>query len=532
MADAITVTMALAAGVISVLLGLALVHWVGGPRRAPRSAARARPDVEPIAILFRNHRLIDATGSARTLLDALPGGDDWHRLWTWLGQRFDRPQRLLDGASADGTATLGSGAGLSDLRLTLQDLGDGLLRIEVVDPQLEHAGITINSHSLAAMEEELGVLRESVDRAPVLIWREDAEGAVTWANAAYLAEVEAQLTDETRWPLPRLFTLPVDVDGTLRAQIDGDEQLRWFDCHLQPATSHRTIFAVPADNAVRAERSLREFVQTLTKTFADLPIGLAIFDRDRRLQLFNPALMDLTGLSIGFLTARPTLFALLDGLRELRMVPEPRDYASWRNSIATLEAEAASGRHVETWSLPGGQTYRVTGRPHPDGAIAFLFEDITSEIATTRRFRAELSLGAEILNGIEAAVAIFDADGRVLSANRAFDRTWGPKAAESLRGYLELWGQIAADSPGYQSLRAALASERGEASLQGAIAGPDRSILSWQVRPLSAGRRMVQFAPAVTVGVPSDTGLTGGARQAQEDAAPRPAPAAAKVGLG
>lgn len=507
MADAITVTMALAAGVLSVLVGLALMRWTPGPRPWGRGADRALPDAEPVAFLFRGRRLVDATGSGRTLIDALPGDGDWHRLWTWLGQRFDSPQRLLDAAAVEGTATLGGGAGLSDLRLTLQDLGHGLIRIEIVDPRLEHAGITINSHSLSAMEEELSVLRESVDRAPVLIWREDAEGAVTWANAAYLAEVEAQLEGEVRWPLPSLIALPQDADGTPRAQIGGDEQLRWFDCHLQPAEGHRTVFAVPADNAVRAERSLREFVQTLTKTFADLPTGLAIFDRDRRLQLFNPALMDLTGLSITFLTARPTLYAMLDGLRELRMVPEPKDFASWRTSIATLEAEAASGRHVETWSLPGGQTYRVTGRPHPDGAIAFLFEDITSEIALTRRFRAELSLGAEILNGIDAAVAIFDADGRVLSANRAFHDTWGPQATDSLRGYLDLWRRVALDSPGYRSLRSALVSDRAEAPLQGAIAGPDRSILSWRVRPLSAGRRMVQFGPAVAVGLPGEASV-------------------------
>ena len=520
MTDGITVGLALAAGVVSVLVGLALAQWTGMGRRAPRTPA-ARPDAEPVAFLFRDRRLIDATGPARALIEALPGEGDWARLWTWLAQRFDEPQRLLKLAAQDGTATLAAQGGLSGLRLDLQDLGSGLVRIEVVDPRLEHAGITVNAHSLAALEDELSILRDSVDHAPVLIWRENDAGAVVWANAAYLCAVEAQLTDETRWPLPRLITLPPEAEGTTRAQIEGDEQLRWFDCHLQPGEGHRTIFAVPADSAVRAERSLREFVQTLTKTFADLPTGLAIFDRDRRLQLFNPALMDLTGLSIGFLTARPTLHALLDGLRELRMVPEPKDYASWRNTIATLEAEAASGRHVETWSLPGGQTYRVTGRPHPDGAIAFLFEDITGEIAMTRRFKAELSLGAEILDGIDAAVAIFDSDGRVLSANRAFEAIWGARAAESLRGYLDLWRRIAADSPGYQSLRRALASDRGEAPLQGAIAGPDRSILSWRVRPLSAGRRMVQFAPPMTGTLTTDAAVLPAGREPSGSAATR-----------
>ena len=502
MTDWVTVAVAVAAGTGSALLALALMRVWPAPGVGRRRPAAQGP-VEPLAFLFCNRRLVDATGAGRSLLSALPGEDDWGRLGTWLAQRFDPLGDILAQAEAEGVATATGAAqrGSATLRLRVEHLGGGLVRIEVVDPDLEHAGITINAHSLAAMEDELAVLRESVDHAPVLIWREDGTGQVTWANAAYLQEAESQAPDEVRWPLPRLIALPADAEGTRRAQIELDDQIRWFDCHLQQADGHRTVFAVPADAAVRAERSLREFVQTLTKTFADLPTGLAIFDRERRLQLFNPALIDLTGLPVGFLTARPTLYALLDGLRERRMVPEPRDYASWRNAIATLESEAASGHHVETWSLPGGQTYRVTGRPHPDGAIAFLFEDITTSIAMTRRFKAELSLGAEILDGLEASVAIFDADGRLLNTNRNFDATWGEEGSQTLRGWLDAWRRIAADSPGYQALRRAIAGDRDDAALTGAIAGPDRAILSWRVQPLSGGRRMVIFHPSVVLGL-------------------------------
>ena len=526
MTDGYTVAAAILAGMVSVLLGLGLAHRLG--RLAPTGPATpVLPPAEQVALLFRDRRLIDATASARSLLDALPGDDDWARLWGWLAQRFDQPHLLLDLAAAEGVATLRAGPGLSDLRLDIEDAGHGILRVKLVDPGLEQAGIVVNAQALSAMEEELSVLRESVDQAPVLIWREDRDGRVTWANAAYLQQAEARHPDETTWPLPRLIDLPADAQGSPRAELRIGERVRWFDCHLQPAGQQRAVFAVPADDAVRAERSLRDFVQTLTKTFADLPIGLAIFDRDRRLQLFNPALIDLTRLDIGFLAARPTLFALLDGLRELRMAPEPRDYNGWRNSMASLEAGAASGRHVETWNLPGGQTYRVTGRPHPDGAIAFLFEDISSEIAMTRRFRAELSLGAEILDGIDAAVAIFDRDGRVLGANRAFEDIWGTDTAQSLRGYVELWRRTASDSPGFQNLRRALATDRGDAPLQGAVAGPDQGLLSWRVKPLSGGRRMVSFATAVPGGMPSAAGADPGVLRAETDA--RTAPPAEKT---
>lgn len=71
-----------------------------------------------------------------------------------------------------------------------------------------------------------------------------------------------------------------------------------------------------AEATLRAEATLQSFLQTLTRDFfAQLPIGLAVFDKDRRLQLFNPALADLTGLAVDFLSRRPTLLAVLDALQ-------------------------------------------------------------------------------------------------------------------------------------------------------------------------------------------------------------------------
>ena len=108
-----------------------------------------------------------------------------------------------------------------------------------------------------------------------------------------------------------------------------------------------------------------------------------MFDAKRGLSLFNPALTDLTALPVDFLSARPTLHAFIDRLREARRMPEPRDWRSWRERITALEAASTEGTYLETWNLPAGQTWRVSGRPHPDGAIALMFEDITAEISLT-----------------------------------------------------------------------------------------------------------------------------------------------------
>jgi hypothetical protein len=73
----------------------------------------------------------------------------------------------------------------------------------------------------------------------------------------------------------------------------------------------------------------------------------------------------LLGLSPEYLSARPTLLSFFDNLRDHQIMPEPKNYRSWRESMAELVNAASEGSYLETWSLPSGLTYRVSGRPHP-----------------------------------------------------------------------------------------------------------------------------------------------------------------------
>lgn len=492
----------IALGAATVAVALALALFRIAERKSTQGGARDRLEhhLEPIVFLFRNRRLVDATGPARTLLVGLPGDDDWKRLIAWLGMRIPQAEAALNDVGL-GSRLQMVGDGDRSVKLLAEDLGQGVLRITLADPTAENAGTLVDSLSLSAMEHEIEILRSTMDHSPMLAWRQDRDGQITWANSAYLQVAEATSPGQTVWPLPQVIDLsarPVQQAGAAlrtsrRVQVEIEGQSRWYDCHVHEVADQTVAIALPADAAVRAERSLREFVQTLTKTFADLPIGLAIFDRDRHLQLFNPALIDLTGLATGFLTARPTLYAFLDRLREARMVPEPKDYRTWRNQMSSLEAAASSGHHVEMWSLPGGQTYRVTGRPHPDGAVAFLFEDITSEISLTRKFRADLSLGAEILDSLEDAVAVFAANGELLIANRCYARLWGTELRSNVDTHIAAWLDGSGESPGLAALREALNKPLTEDPVRGAIAAPEGGLLAWSLRGLSGGRMVLCF---------------------------------------
>jgi PAS domain-containing protein len=189
--------------------------------------------------------------------------------------------------------------------------------------------------------------------------------------------------------------------------------------HLSPSGGHAR-FAEPIDALHWAETSLRDFVQTLSKTFSQLPIGLAVFDRNRMLHMFNPALAQLTGLPVEFLAARPRLSAVLDALRDLNRLPEPKNYQNWRRELIQMERAAATGAYEDVWNLSDGLSFRVTARPHPDGAIALMIEDITPEMQRSQRYHKDMALGNSVIDAIPDPVAVFNSAGELVMDNPAF----------------------------------------------------------------------------------------------------------------
>ena len=233
------------------------------------------------------------------------------------------------------------------------------------------------------------------------LWREEG-GVVIWSNPAY--DALARKGDPFAGP------------GDRHKAGDG-----WYQVKRSGAAAH----AIPVDALVRAEAGLQQMVQTMARTFAHLPIGLAVFDRDRHLQLFNPALADLSALAPEFLSRRPSLVAMLDAMRNRNMVPEPKDWKNWRRQIVQMERDAVRGQYEETWALPGGQTYRVTGRPHVDGGLALMIEDISTETIRSRRYRADLDLCQAIIDTMEEGIAVFSPTGQLVMSNAAYERLWG-----------------------------------------------------------------------------------------------------------
>lgn len=461
--------------------------------------------------LFDHEALVDSTPGARALLAASHAlGGPWLRLKAYLAPHFPDLEEKLARLPAEGVMTLISAPEKGSPLLVQMELRGGLTRIVLVDSeQQEGQGVTADPIAQRALHEELDQLRETIARAPALVWRENAAGEVIWANSSYLKQAAAALAPGQNlvWPLPRLFDKTASLQGVAGQRqclaLPG-QSAAWYDLVSSAEGSGRLLFALSADAAVQAETALRDFMQTLTKTFAHLPIGLAIFDQARQLQLFNPALLDLTGLPADFLSLRPSLVSVLDALRDRKMIPEPKDYRSWRQQIVDLEKAAASGLYEETWNLPDGQTYRVVGRPHPNGALALMLEDISTEMLRTRRYRADLELGQAVVDHLDEAITVFSADGTTVMSNAAYVQLWGHDPAVSLedstvRSLASHWRAHSAPSAVWADVEDFVATVGDRQCWSAEARLLDGRLVVCRFAPLAGGATMAVFRPVAAV---------------------------------
>jgi PAS domain-containing protein len=479
-----------------------------GERKSTATSITFDIEGNDIIFLFDGETLINATQSARNVLNATADiGSDWSKLLSALIHRFPSFQTEIDDLVERGNMDIESRDGSAVLRCEWRN---GLARLSLLDMETAQSHIEMDYHSLAAMEQELKTLRATSEHVPFLVWRELNDGTVSWANSAYFKLADAQLPPGKipSWPPISLFdtkqlfaTTPGDFKRlALPNDTNADHPYEVFP---MPTGDETLYTAIPADRTVRAEKALREFRQTLTKTFAHLTIGLAVFDRNRNLTLFNPALLNLTNLPVDFLSNRPALTTFLDRLRDMKMMPEPKNYKSWRQEISALEAAARVGTYEEIWSLHGGVTYRVSGRPHPDGAIAFLFEDISAEMSLTRRFRAEIETSQAVFDSLSEAIAVFANDGTLLMANNAYTSLWGSEGTKDVLGTgvldaTRIWHSKCAPTPIWADVRDFVSCMEKRSEWNNSVRLWDGRRLNCRFAPLSGGQTLAGFSPEST----------------------------------
>jgi PAS domain-containing protein len=518
-----TVWAALVSAVVTLGLAAGLLA-----RRPVEAGDGALPGEEPPAcdFLVNGSSLRPLTGAARALIEGLGGRSAPLQALVRISRRTARRSPTT---SRPSSSTARRSAGTASARTappTRSPAGPrgGAAILSIRPATAEIRALDAAERALAREQAEAAFLREALDRAPILAWTRGPDGQLAWTNAAYrdrfdrAGEVELAAGRHSCGFAHLLEEVPLTarIEGESRRRVrvaasaDGDP--RWFELSEIALPSGETLaYASEADDLVAAEASLRRFVETLTETFAHLPIGLAVFDKNRRLGLFNPALSDLVKIDAVWLAGRPSLRDFLERLRETRQMPEQKDFAAFRRMLTELEEGARDGTYEENWVLPSGKIFRVTGRPHPQGALAFLFEDISTSIQLERRYRSELELSQSTLDRMAEAVAVFDTSGMLVFVNSAFETLWGLDPMASLEGptvaeLTRLWQERCLPTTLWADLRGFATGADNRTSWTGAAATLDGRGLTVLVAPLPNGSTLVTFRDRVGFANPALAG--------------------------
>lgn len=340
-------------------------------------------------------------------------------------------------------------------------------------------------------------------------WRTDSQGALLWANRAFLDAVEAQDLDDAR--LRDLSLDPKARDDARAAAIQQiassdtrgitiDGKRRMVRIELFPAPEGASGFGI--DVTTESERSdalLRE-TKAHGETLNHLTDAVAVFDAGRGLTTYNRAFAALWALDAAWLDERPTHGEWLDKLRETARIAAARDFPAWKANELSFYQEAGLIPD-ETWTLPDGRILRIARQRQPSGGLLMLFEDISDKMGLQARFKTLIDVQRATLDKLGEAVAVFTADGRLSLANASFSRVWDiDQSFLDAKPEFDLLvahaQRVYADPQFWNDLKARISdpSPQARQEKQGEFVCANRTNLTWLTRPLPDGATLAAFA--------------------------------------
>jgi len=374
------------------------------------------------------------------------------------GEGFEAELSLRDGGrqvrAVGVRATSADGGNPADL-IWMHDVTEGAAALAELAGRID---------GLAGEREHLDGLLGAL---PVPVWVRDDDLSLLHVNRAYARAVDAPNTGAAV-----AGQIELASDGSVRearalaarARAAGESRSEVF--HLVLGGQRRLTeiteapfttgdgglltagFAMDLTRIEELQTELARHASAHAEVLEHLATAIAIFSTDTRLTFYNTAFSRLWRLETEWLATQPTYGAVLDSLRERRLLPEVADYRAYKEEelkrfISLIEA-AETLLH-----LPDGRTLRRMVSAHPYGGLIFTYEDVTDTLALERSFNTMLAVQRETLDHLHEGVAVFRGDGRLRLYNPAYGRIWSLSEAE-LAGEPHLTDLVEAHRPFFE----------------------------------------------------------------------------------
>ncbi len=204
--------------------------------------------------------------------------------------------------------------------------------------------------------------------------------------------------------------------------LGGNRHL--FTFQERPVDHGLTLgFGVDKTEISKKEREIDEHLSSYKEVLETLSAGVAIYDHNQELTYFNHAYSRMFGFDEQWLLTNPPLGAVLDNLRERRLLPEQAEYQAFKT-----EQLKRLGSLLEPFEglnhLPDGRIVREILAPHPQGGGFYIFEDLSDRMRLEQKYNTQLAVQSAALDNLFEGVAVFGSDNRLQFTNSAFAKIW------------------------------------------------------------------------------------------------------------
>ena len=324
----------------------------------------------------------------------------------------------------------------------------------------EHKKMTELQADRDHLKQRTTALEDILSSLPFPVWTRDPSLNITWCNRAYCHAVDAA-KDRVLSEQIELAQVNYDRSGRSIAEkarlehrlqhderhlvIGGTRHLMqiseipltpadWTEDQLQNAAKTKTGelgsaqtalagFALDQTKLEDAAREMERHHAAQAAILDQMTTGVAFFGRDQKLWYFNSAWAEIWSLEDRWLNSKPTLSEVFDMLREKRKLPEQADYRRFRDFHLSMFTTLLQP-HDEMLVRPDGGTMRMLIVPHTIGGLAFLLEDVTSNLQMEVSYNTLIAVQKATLDNLTEGIMVVGTDGRIKLFNPSLLRVW------------------------------------------------------------------------------------------------------------
>lgn len=294
---------------------------------------------------------------------------------------------------------------------------------------------------VAKAEKREADLRASLNALPFPVWLRNSNLDIVWCNKHYAKMVDdtaaAVVAEQKKLPLTGVNRSDVNQQvlaqramaqlspQMMRGHVIVDGQRRLIELTETPLPQEKRTIGFATD--VTKEEDWTQAYERLSASHREgmeqLRTAIAMFDADTRLEFYNSAYEQLTGMSASFLDGKPRMVDIIEKMRELRRLPEQADFKQfkqqWQNRFTSLLEP-----YEEMQYMPDGSVVRLIVVPRPMGGLLLTQEDVTSRLQLETSYNTLMAVQQETLDNLAEGVAVFGEDGRLKLANQAYAEMW------------------------------------------------------------------------------------------------------------